>query len=457
MKKWLYTILAVLSIAWPLDQARANTADAGPKMIRYYNRTSDKYLFTVYTPEIEKLKGMPQFENQGAVLQTAARGTKMYRFYHRSTGRYVFTGKQNEMDQMKKNGWKYEGFAFYSGGKVPVYRLFHPKTAQHFYTIQASEIADFVGKGWKNEGVGFYATEMTEVKTEVRTVTTPFTKTSQYSEDVPNGKTEVAVAGVNEEVEETYQVTYVNGIKKSEVKSGSRILRNMVQQVEVIGTGLPTYLWEWDYRTSKFAIVQETDTSKDTVGELARLQEKTDHVLYTNNYAARTTTPVYTHGEMDQLTNQYFDVQAFNQAFLNLVNAHRQANGVAPINLNQAAIQAATIRSQEQAAIGDLRTNGQPHTRPDGRSWTTVQHEVAGLGFLTGENILARGDIGLYELLHEDQLASLTFEQWKNSPGHNANMLSARHDYIGVGVGFSRDTLSGSKWPFIATTIFSAD
>lgn len=455
MKKRLYSVLAILTLVWPLQQVSANTTDVGPKMIRYYNKNTNRYLFTINAPEIEKLKGMPQFENQGVALQTASKGTKMYRFYHQATGRYVFTGKQSEMEQMKKNGWRYEGFAFYSGGNVPVYRLYHPKTAQHFYTVSSSEITEFVGKGWQNEGVGFYSTDMTEVKTEVRTAVTPFSKISNYSEDVPTGKTEVSVAGVNQEIEETYQVTYVNGVKQSEVKTGSRVLKNMVEQVEVVGTGVPTYVQERDYRTGKVVVVQETDPSKDTVAEVDRLQGETNHLLHNSDYTNGVVTPVYTQAEMDQILAQYFDVQAFNQAFLHLVNTHRQAHGVGPLELNQATIQAATLRSEEQAAIGDLRTNGQPHTRPNGTSWTTVRQDVAGLPSLSGENILARGYMPLHQLIREEVVAGLAFEQWKNSPVHNDNMLSASHSYIGVGVGVSRNTIPTGKWPFIATTIFA--
>lgn len=157
MKKFIYSVLTLLItntfVSFSTVSASANAGD----MMRYYNKNKGTYLFTVNAAEIEKVKSFSYLEPQGAVFTTAKSGTKLYRFYHQKTGRYVFTGKQDEIEKMKKNGWVYEGFAFYSGGNVPITRLYHPTTGQHFYTGNVHEVHAFVRKGWVNEGVGFFA------------------------------------------------------------------------------------------------------------------------------------------------------------------------------------------------------------------------------------------------------------------------------------------------------------
>lgn len=165
MKKGLYAVMAMASLFLATStrvDASTNTGD----MMRYYNTHKGTYLFTVNAAEIEKIKSFPYLKPQGATITTAQSGTKMYRFYHKATGRYVFTGKQDEIENMKKNGWVYEGFAFYSGGNVPITRLYHPKTGQHFYTGDPDEISAFIRKGWINEGIGFFAEGVTEVAFE---------------------------------------------------------------------------------------------------------------------------------------------------------------------------------------------------------------------------------------------------------------------------------------------------
>lgn len=301
-----------------------------------------------------------------------------------------------------------------------------------------------------------------ETKTETRVVTTAFTKTSTPSEDVPRGVTEIVTPGRNGEVEEVYTVVYVKGVKKSEVRTSVRQRQTVVNQVERTGTGIQTYLQKWDYIAGKYVLSKETDKSLDTIAELNRSNAKTDHTLYSRTYSGGRSSykPVYTPVEMTEIMEKYLDVQAFNNEFLKLVNAHRQAHNMKTMyQVDAMAVQAAMIRSKEQAAIGDLRSNGQSHTRPDGTKWTTVANEIAGYSRgpvrFTGENILARGETNVYFLTNEAELARVAFEQWKASDGHNAQMLSTGHTHFGVGVGFTTTELTSGKYPIIATTIFA--
>lgn len=465
MKKLFYAVLTV--IAYFLGTTLNVSANNVGSMMRYYNTSKGTYLFTVNAAEIEKLKTFSYLQPQGAVFNTANSGTKLYRFYHQKTGRYVFTGKQSEIAKMTQNGWVYEGFAFYSGGNVPIYRLYDYATGQHFYTGKKSEVDAFVLKGWVNEGVGFYADSLptvTEIKTEKRTVITPFTKISRLSEDVPKGQTEVITPGVNGETEETYQVIYVNGVKKSEVKTSSRVLKTLVTQVEAIGTGFPTYVIGYDWETGKRIGEKETNTARDTIAEVKRSLPDNEYVLYLRNYERGHITPLYSPEEMREIFKTYFNVQKFNEEFAKLINAHRKNHSLEPLKLADVAIKAAMIRSNEQAEIAFLRSYGKPHTRPDGTSWSTVSNDIpeyaSSLLSFRGENILARSEIELNYLIDEKYLANKAFTQWQNSSGHNAAMLSTSYTHFGVGAGFLTTKMLATTdlrypFPIIATTIFA--
>ena len=105
-------------------------------------------------------------------------------------------------------------------------------------------------------------------------------------------------------------------------------------------------------------------------------------------------------------------------AFLKLINDYRAQNGVGPLVLSQ------TLGAASEHHSIDMATNNYfSHTLSDGTSWD--QNMTAhGYTYSTyrGENIAAG-----YET------AANTFTQWKNSPGHNANMLSSVFTAIGIG------------------------
>eukprot|EP01041_Mallomonas_annulata_P015586 gene15586-32927_t len=55
-------------------------------------------------------------------------------------------------------------------------------------------------------------------------------------------------------------------------------------------------------------------------------------------------------------------------------------------------------------------------------------------GYL-GENIYAGG-----------QSAAEAFDAWKNSPGHNTNMLRPQYNYIGIGIAYNGNSNYGWYW-----------
>ena len=122
-------------------------------------------------------------------------------------------------------------------------------------------------------------------------------------------------------------------------------------------------------------------------------------------------------------------------AMLSLINAYRAAHGLGALSLSQTLSDAAEYHSADMATKDYFS-----HTLADGTSWSQNMTDF-GYGYQTyrAENIAA-GNVG----------AEATFEQWRNSPGHNANMLSSNLTAIGIG----RSTSDGSTYGTYWTTTF---
>lgn len=100
-----------------------------------------------------------------------------------------------------------------------------------------------------------------------------------------------------------------------------------------------------------------------------------------------------------------FKLTCSEASFVTLLNLYRQSQGLRTLR----AVQSATLSSRFHA--NDMMTKDYfSHSEPDGRSFDA---RAAAFGYAaSGENIAA----GMPD-------ANATFCQWKNSAGHNANML----------------------------------
>jgi uncharacterized protein YkwD len=124
------------------------------------------------------------------------------------------------------------------------------------------------------------------------------------------------------------------------------------------------------------------------------------------------------------------------QAFLQLINDYRQQNSLAPLSPSDTLDAAAQWKSQHMAANSYFSHDDTPINR------TWVQRiRDCGYGYSTslGENIAAA-----------ISSAADAFSLWKNSPGHNANMLGANYTAIGIG----RAYVEGSPYGWYWTTDF---
>ena len=118
-------------------------------------------------------------------------------------------------------------------------------------------------------------------------------------------------------------------------------------------------------------------------------------------------------------------------AFLSLINAYRTANGAGSLTISANLNRAATWH-----AI-DIANNTFSHTDSSGRSsWTRMmQCGVANGG--TGENIAAGTSW---------DTAQEVFDAWKNSTGHNANMLRTSFKQIGIALHYDADSRYRHYW-----------
>jgi uncharacterized protein YkwD len=105
------------------------------------------------------------------------------------------------------------------------------------------------------------------------------------------------------------------------------------------------------------------------------------------------------------------------RAFVTLINNYRAANGLGSLILSVTITNAAEWMAKDMA-----EKNYFSHT--DSLNRDPFQR-MAAFGYpqqgYRGENIAAG-----------NALASATFDQWKNSPGHNANMLNANFRIMGI-------------------------
>ncbi|MCD8017850.1 MAG: S-layer homology domain-containing protein [Oscillospiraceae bacterium] len=105
------------------------------------------------------------------------------------------------------------------------------------------------------------------------------------------------------------------------------------------------------------------------------------------------------------------------------INGWREENGLNRLDTKEFMNKACMTRSEE------IVTSFSPN-RPDGRVGGTIYEDLFGTQMGCAENI-ALSDSSFNATLAE--AADIIFEGWKNSSGHNANMLSITY-YIGCGV-----------------------
>lgn len=136
--------------------------------------------------------------------------------------------------------------------------------------------------------------------------------------------------------------------------------------------------------------------------------------------------------------------QAFNTqelAFLGLINDYRQQNGLGELMLSSTISEACRRHSSDMGTYGFFShyTDRSDYFASGSAPWDRMAASGYDYSTTKGENIAA----GF-------ATAEAVFEGWRNSPGHNANMLNSDFRVIGI----SMVTVSGSAYGTYWTTDF---
>lgn len=107
--------------------------------------------------------------------------------------------------------------------------------------------------------------------------------------------------------------------------------------------------------------------------------------------------------------------KTYTQQVVDLVNAERAKEGLAPLTIDPNVEKAADVRAREIQSKFD-------HTRPNGSSFSSALKEQGADFRGAGENI-AWGQ----------QTPKEVMNAWMNSPGHRANIMNKSYTHIGVG------------------------
>lgn len=123
---------------------------------------------------------------------------------------------------------------------------------------------------------------------------------------------------------------------------------------------------------------------------------------------------------------------SFNSGYadqvLTLLNQERAKAGLAPLTMNQGAINAANVRAKEIVSSFS-------HTRPNGQSPFTALNE-AGVSYrASGENIACGQDT-----------PSEVMTGWMNSSGHRANILNSNFTQVGIACFEDPNSTYGYYW-----------
>lgn len=127
--------------------------------------------------------------------------------------------------------------------------------------------------------------------------------------------------------------------------------------------------------------------------------------------------------------------QELSNLIIENINDWREENGLNRLETLEFMNDACMVRAEE------LSINNS-HTRPNGKAAASVYEDLFGASMGGLENIASNQALLSVTLV---DAADTLFEQWKNSSGHNANMLS-NTEYIGCGVYVNSDNVYSATY-----------
>jgi len=122
------------------------------------------------------------------------------------------------------------------------------------------------------------------------------------------------------------------------------------------------------------------------------------------------------------------------QALLEYVNGYRIENGLNPLTISPTLTEAARWMSQDMAD-SDYFSHTDSLGRNPFQRMAASGYDCEAYNTWCGENLAAGVAAG-----------SETFELWRNSPGHNGNMLNPNYVVAGISAAFNQDSTYGWYW-----------
>ena len=121
-------------------------------------------------------------------------------------------------------------------------------------------------------------------------------------------------------------------------------------------------------------------------------------------------------------------ISAAESAMVSALNADRTAKGLIPVLVDARLMAIARARSNDMVAKGYFS-----HTQPDGRN----VFDILTASRITWYNA---GEIIAWNMYPMDTTVPAANDQWLDSPGHAAIVLSTGYNYVGVGLAVDPDT-----------------
>ena len=278
-------------------------------------------------------------------------------------------------------------------------------------------------------------------------------------DSIAQGKSVVESNGTKPRTEQDYTVVKVNNeVVSKEAKGEPREIDGTPKVVRK-GTG---HLLKYDNRTTYHKPVDGytwESLNKMSDEEKSRITNDTEELrgIYLDDANAE---------EDMKIATQLLNLKRLNEEFAKLVNAERATQGRKPLVADENLIKLAKVRSDEQAGIGSLRTNGKKHTRPDGTHFNTVFNilENADMRYgIRGENTMEDSSMvaSAHAVLNATELARDMFLDWKSSPGHYRNMMSNQYTSFGLSASYTAHSTTTPEYytgkSMIGVTVFAND
>lgn len=194
------------------------------------------------------------------------------------------------------------------------------------------------------------------------------------------------------------------------------------------------------YTKSKDVALRNTVLAITSNGDYYQLPLRVNHTVLTNFNK-----------------NQYLSQIRLRYEFTKLLNQERAKVGAAPLEYSTKLQEGTDTRSQELANYGHIQVDGMTHVRLDKTPFYTAYEDIViNPQYRLGENLAMNSYYGNpYELVSEKHLAEKFFTQWKNSPGHYANMVNTTYKHYALSIKLSSDNKVSDYYDmFVGTTTF---